>query len=342
MTSPAALTGLVLIVWGLPTTVPTSQSAPLIRHVLMTETDLIQDMTKTDPLLAQFEAERERLRGVAYRMLGSASDADDALQEAWLRLQSSGRDRIDNMGGWLTTVVSRIALDMLRTRKRRREEVLESSSAQEHADTRSGVDPEREALLAESIGIGLLVVLERLQPAERLAFVLHDLFGISFDDIAAIIDRTPAAARQLASRARRRVQGVDDTEAVRATQQHRVVSAFFAASRKGDFTELLKLLDPDVEMTIDPMLLGREIPMIVRGAETVAKRAKLGAAQALAASVILINGQAGIAVAPAGRLRLVMTFEVSDGRIARIEFIADERRLQELELGLLDDQAPTG
>ncbi len=274
-------------------------------------------------------------------MLGSATEADDVLQEAWLRLQSNAQDRIDNIGGWLTTVVSRIALDMLRTRKRRREEVLDSSGAEEQADTGSGVDPEREALLAESIGIGMLVVLERLQPAERLAFVLHDLFGISFDDIAAIVDKTPTAARQLASRARRTVQGVDDTEAVRATQQHRIVSAFFAASRKGDFTELLKLLDPDVEMTVDPTLLGRETPLIVRGAETVAKRAKLGAAQALAARVMLINGQAGIAVAPVGRLRLVMTFVVSGGRIARIEFIADERRLQDLELGLLDDEATT-
>lgn len=298
-------------------------------------------MTKTDPLLVQFEAERERLRGVAYRMLGSASEADDALQEAWLRLQSNARDRIDNIGGWLTTVVSRIALDMLRTRKRRREDVLEPSGAEEQADTRSGVDPEREALLAESIGIGLLVVLERLQPAERLAFVLHDLFGISFDDIAAIIDKTPVAARQLASRARRRVQGVDDTETVRATQQHRIVSAFFAASRKGDFTELLKLLDPDVEMTLDPTLHGRETPIVVRGAELVSKQARVGAKQAGAARVMLIDGKAGIVVAPLGQLRVVMVFELHDDRISRIEIVAGARRLEAMELGLLDDQEPT-
>ena len=295
-------------------------------------------MTKADQLSVRFEAERERLRGLAHRLLGSASEADDALQEAWLRLQSNERTAIDNLRGWLTVVVSRIALDMLRTRKRRREEVLEQSGAEETADTRSGVDPEKETLLTESVGIGLLVVLERLQPAERLAFVLHDLFCIPFEEIASIIAKTPAAARQLASRARRRVQGVDDTEAARATQQHRIVSAFFKASREGDFSELLRLLDPDVQMTVDPIILGREKPLIVRGAETVAKRAKLGAAQAFAALVMLIDGQAGIVVAPAGRLRLVMKFTLSNGRIVRMDFVADERRLLELNIGLLDDQ----
>jgi RNA polymerase sigma factor (sigma-70 family) len=296
--------------------------------------EIRRDMHDTDPSLSQFEAERERLRGIAYRMLGSASEADDALQEAWMRLQSNERDRIENIGGWLTTVVSRIALDMLRTRQHRREQVLDASAVDKHVDLQLGGNPERELLLAESIGIGLLVVLERLQPAERLAFVLHDLFGVSFDDIASIVGRSPAASRQLASRARRRVQGVDDNEAVRSNQQHRIVSAFFAASRKGDFTGLLKLLDPDIELTVDGALLGQATPLLVRGAENVAKRAKLGAAQALASTIMLVDGEAGIVVAPAGRLRLVMIFELSGDRISKIEIVADQGRLRNLKLSL--------
>lgn len=298
-------------------------------------------MTTTGSLLAQFEAERDRLRGVAYRMLGSASEADDALQETWVRLQSNRADGIDNVGGWLTTVVSRIALDMLRARKRRREDAFDTAAAEEHADIGSGADPEREALLAEAIGIGLLVVLDRLQPKERLAFVLHDLFGIAFDDIALIIDKTPVAARQLASRARRQVQGIDKANSVRATHQHRIVSAFFAASRKGDFTALLKLLDPNVELVIDPTLHGREKRVVLRGAEIVAKQARVGAERAQAARVMLIDGKAGIAIAPFGRLLMVMTFCLQGHRITQIEIIGDHRRLDSMEVALGDDSELT-
>ena len=294
-----------------------------------------RSLQMTDPLSSRFEAERQRLRGVAYRILGSASDADDALQEAWMRLQSNALDRIDNLGGWLTTVVSRIALDMLRSRRHRREEVFETSDVETCADTRSGVDPEREVLLAESIGIGLMVVLERLGPAERVAFVLHDLFGLSFDDIAAIVDRTPAAARQLASRARRRVRGIDEAGAVRAMQQQRIVGAFFAASRQGDLAALLQLLDPEVVLTVDPSARDHDGPLVVHGADRVAKRASVGAARAMAASVLDVDGAAGIAVAPAGRLRLVMTFALRGDRIVGIEIVSDPIRLRRLTLRLL-------
>ena len=294
-------------------------------------------MIGAEPLLAQFETQRERLRGVAFRILGSASEADDALQEAWLRLQTNSQNEIDNLGGWLTTVVSRIALDMLRARKRRQTQPLEEQDMVEPADTGSGVNPEEEALLAESIGIALLVVLDRLQPSERLAFVLHDLFGVSFGDIASILNRSPGAARQLASRARRRVQGFDDTATRRAKPQDRIVRAFFAASRKGDFQALLELLDPDAELMLDPALPalhGRKAPVVIQGATLVAKQAAVGATRASGARVMVIDGRAGIIVAPAGRLHIAMIFTLANERIARIELIADARRLEKLDLTL--------
>lgn len=297
-------------------------------------------MTDTDPLLAQFEAQRERLRGVAYRLLGSLTEADDALQETWIRLQSRAPYRIDNIGGWLTTVISRIALDMLRARKVHRPEETIELETQTVAGRQEITDPEQEALLADSIGIALLVVLERLQPHERLAFVLHDLFGVSFDDIAVIINRTPVAARQLASRARRRIQGSKEATSPLAAERRKIVTAFFTASREGDFAALLQLLDPDVELTVDPMLTGNSSPAVFRGAETVARRANLGAAQGLAARIMLIGGQPGIVVAPAGRLKLVMTFLVSGDRIRRIEIIAGGK-LRVLRLSVLTDQLPT-
>lgn len=294
-------------------------------------------MTEMDPLQAQFEGQRARLRGIAHRLLGTVSEAEDALQETWIRFQSKKPDEIDNIGGWLTTVVSRIALDMLRARKTRQPEEARNEGLHPVAGSEAATDPEQEALLADAVGIALLVVLERLQPHERLAFVLHDLFGVSFDDIALIINRTPVAARQLASRARRRIQGGGEAANPSTVERRKIVTAFFAASREGDFAALLQLLDPDVELTVDQILTGNSSPAVFRGAEIVARRANLGSAQGLAARVILIGGRPGIIVAPAGRLKLAMTFRVSGHRIRRIEIIADAR-LRGLSLSLPADQ----
>lgn len=291
-------------------------------------------MTDPGSLLARFEADRERLKGVAYRLLGSANEAEDAVQEAWLRLRSVEGHRLDNPGGWLTTVVSRIALDMLRRRRSRREAALEPEAAERLVDERAGSDPEREALLAESVGVALLVVLERLRPTERLAFVLHDLFGVPFEEVARILDRSPEAARQLASRARRRVQGGDDSLAQRTAHQHQIVSAFYDASRRGDFEGLLAVLDPDVELIVDREQRPGESATIVRGAEIVARRARLGAAHGVPAEVMLVNDAPGIVVAPVGHVNLVMLFKMAGELIGRIEIVTERERLNSLRLAL--------
>src|ERR1043166_418489 len=284
-----------------------------------------------EKLLAErFESNRSHLRGVAYRMLGSLSEADDAIQEAWLRLSRSDSREIDNLGGWLTTVVARICLDMLRSRKSRREEPMGPHVPEPAAGLEA---TEQEALLADSVGLALLVVLQTLTPAERIAFVLHDMFDVPFDDVAPIVGRTPAAARQLASRARRRVQGADKTPETDITAQKQVVDAFLAASKGGDFEGLLKLLDPDVVFRADLTATRMGGVAELRGAEA-GENSFEGRAQAARSG--LIDGAVGAIVAPNGRLMLVLRVSIANGRIAGIEAVADPDRLGTLKLGVLD------
>lgn len=282
-------------------------------------------MNDKDILAEQFEAHRTRLTGVAFRMLGSLSEADDADQEAWLRLSRSDANDLENIGGWLTTVVARISLDMLRSRKSRREESLEPV-----AEIESAIDPEQEAVLADSVGLALLVVLETLAPAERLAFVLHDMFNVDFDEIAKIVGRSPAAARQLASRARRRVQGADKRDA-RVAGQREVVDAFLTALRGRDFDGLLAVLHPDVVVRAD----ANEI----RGAEAWARGAVNYPHGARAARVALIDGVPGLVVAPQGRLFRILQFTFRDGKIVGIDVIGDPERLAKIDLALAGENA---
>ncbi len=287
-------------------------------------------MTEEKILAERFEANRARLRGVAYRMLGSLGEADDAIQEAWLRLSRSDSEEIDNLGGWLTTVVARICLDMLRSRKSRREEPMGPHVPEPVASPDA---TEQEALLADSVGLALLVVLQTLTPAERIAFVLHDMFDVPFDDVAPIVGRTPAAARQLASRARRRVQGADKTPDTDIAGQKQVVDAFLAASRSGDFEGLLKVLDPDVVHRADLTAARMGGTAEIRGAAAVAKYYQ-GRAQT--ARTALIDSAVGAVVAPNGRLLLVLRVAIANGRIADIEAVADPDRLGALTLGVLE------
>ena len=269
-------------------------------------------------ILAQrFEADRAHLTRVAYRMLGSLPEAEDAVQEGWLRLSRDGADGVGNLTGWLTTVVARISLDMLRQRKSRREDPVDPRAPEPAAPD----EPNRERELADSVGIALLVVLEALEPAERIAFVLHDMFDLPFDDIAPIVGRTPVATRQLASRARRRVQGAPKEE---ARVERGVIDAFLLAAREGNFDALLTALDPDVTMRGDEASIRMGGPRQMRGSHTVAK-AFNGRAQA--ARFALVDGAPGIVVAPNGRLLLVLKVTLRDGRIAAIEAIADPERL---------------
>jgi RNA polymerase sigma factor (sigma-70 family) len=286
---------------------------------------------------ASFEDHRPRLRAVAYRMLGSVAEADDAVQEAWLRLDRSDAAAIDNLGGWLTTVTARVCLDMLRSRRTRREEPvgvhLPEPIVSSAAD---GPDPEQEALLADSVGLAMLVVLETLTPAERLAFVLHDVFAMPFEDIAPIVDRTPTAARQLASRARRRVQGSPTEPDVDLSRQWEVGNAFLAASRGGDFGALLAVLDPDVVVRAD---FGARSAATteVHGAQAVGEQAMLFRRFADGARRALVNGAAGFVVfLPDGRPYAVIGFTVVSGRIGAIDILADPARLARLDLTVLD------
>jgi RNA polymerase sigma factor (sigma-70 family) len=291
-------------------------------------------MDEHEWLAEQFEVNRTRMRAVAYRMLGSLSEADDAVQEAWLHLSRSDRSSVANLGGYLTTVVARICLDMLRARKSRREESLEASVPEPITRRESGSDPEQEALLADSVGLALLVVLERLSPAERLAFVLHDIFGVPFDEIARVVERSPTAARQLASRARRRLQGAATSGDVDRTRQRAVVDAFLSASRAGNFDTLLAVLDPDVvfrdDRTAVPLGASRE----VNGALAVAKQF---AGRAQAARAVLVNGAVGVVVAPRGRLLLVLELTITHGKITEINVISEPAHLQKLDLAVLGD-----
>jgi RNA polymerase sigma factor (sigma-70 family) len=286
-------------------------------------------------LAERFEANRTHLRAVAYRMLGSMSEADDAVQEAWLRLSRSDTSSVQNLGGWLTTVVGRVCLDMLRSRKTRREV---PPPLPEPIVSREGrIDPEQEAHLADSVGLALLVVLETLTPAERLAFVLHDTFGVPFDEIAPIVGRSPTAARQLASRARRRVQGSTDLPGADLARQKKVVHAFVAAARDGDFEALLAVLDPDVVLRADLGPLATDGSRVVRGAEAVAGQALTYSRLDLRMQPALINGVAGYLSMLDGKPFSVGGFTVRNGKIDAIYILADPARLGRLDLSVLDD-----
>ena len=291
-------------------------------------------MTESQFLAERFEQNRDHLRTVAYRILGSLAEADDAVQEAWLRLSRTDTVSIDNLGGWLTTVVSRVCLDMLRARNSRREdEFNERSSAQPKIPSRP--DPDQEALLADSVGLAVMVVLDRLAPAERLAFVLHDMFDLSFDEIASIIGGSPEATRQLASRARKRIRG--GTPATPAlSDQRRIVDAFLSALRAGDFNALVSLLDPNLVVRTDAAAATPALPTQIRGAEFWAGHAIKTAQGARAARPALIDGAVGLVIAPRGHLFRAMRFTFSDGRISEIEVLGDRATLANLDLALMD------
>jgi RNA polymerase sigma factor (sigma-70 family) len=293
-------------------------------------------MDERDWLAERFEANRTHLRAVAYRMLGSVSDADDAVQEAWLRLSRSDTAEVENLRAWLTTVVARVCLDMLRSRRSRHEEPLGPHVPEPIVSREDGVDPEHEALLADSVGLALLVVLETLSPAERLAFVLHDMFGVPFDEIAPVVERSPAAARQLASRARRRVQGAAPVPDADLARQREVVDAFLAAARGGDFEALVAVLDPDVVLRADRGALRPGASRVARGARAVAEQAMGYARLARFARPALVNGAAGVVVVPQGRPFAVIGFTVTRSRIAEIDILADPDRLGGLDLTVLD------
>ncbi|WP_432047516.1 sigma-70 family RNA polymerase sigma factor [Streptomyces asiaticus] len=299
-----------------------------------------------DGLAERFEAHRGGLRAVAYRMLGSLSEADDAVQETWLRLSRADAEAVGNLTGWLRTVVSRICLDMLRSRTARREEPVGQElpeTARETGDGGGGGGgggPEDEAVLADSVGRALLVVLDTLGPAERIAFVLHDVFAVPFDRIAPIVERSPVAAKKLASRARQKVRGIATVPRAELDRQRRTVDAFLAAARGGDMAALLAVLDPDVVRRADRAALPEGVPTVARGARAVAEETAGFAPRARFAEPALVNGSVGVVVAPRGRLLLALTVTVEDGRIAAYEVIADPARLSRLELGLLDDVRP--
>ncbi|MFG2790040.1 sigma-70 family RNA polymerase sigma factor [Streptomyces sp. NPDC048419] len=278
-----------------------------------------------------FEEHRPRLRAVAYRMLGSLAEADDALQEAWLRADRADTTDVANPAGWLTTVVARVCLNMLRSREHRREEPLEEGGGAAEAVPAAVVDPEEEALLADEVGLALLVVLDTLSPAERLAFVLHDSFGVPFDEIAPMLDKNPAAVRQLASRARRRVRGAPLPQAD-AVRQRQVVGAYLAATRGGDFDALVALLHPDVVLRADRAVVPTPEPILVAGSRPVAEGAMASMGRARFADVVLVDGRPGMAMLERGRVRVVLRFTFEAGLITEIDVLAEPERLRELDL----------
>jgi RNA polymerase sigma-70 factor (ECF subfamily) len=292
--------------------------------------------TVDDWLTERFEEHRPRLRAVAYRMLGSVGEAEDAVQDAWLRLDRADTAEVDNLGAWLTTVVARVCLNMLRTRRTRGEEPLDVRVPDPVISPAAGTDPEQEALLADSVGLALLVVLDTLTPAERLAFVLHDTFAVPFEDIGPMIDRTPAAARQLASRARRRVRGQAPAPDPDIAQQRAVVDAFFAAARDGDFDALVAVLHPDVVLRADGGTSRTRPTVVLRGAQNVAGQAVVATRLAPYVRPALINGAAGVVVPVNGKVFSVMGFTVVDGRIAAVDVLYDPERLAALDLTFLD------
>jgi RNA polymerase sigma-70 factor, ECF subfamily len=294
-------------------------------------------MDERDWLAERFEQHRSRLRAVAYRMLGSLSEADDAVQEAWLRLSRQDAREIENLAGWLTTVVARVSLKMLRSRQSRREEPLGPHVPEPIVDRADGTDPEHEALLADSVGLALLVVLDTLTPAERLAFVLHDMFAVPFEEIAPIVDRSPEATRQLASRARRRVRSAAPPLDPDLATQWEVVDAFIAAARDGNFDGLLAVLDPSVRLRADAGAALSSRSREVRGADAVAREALAWSRVDLAMKRALINGAAGLVSTRDGRPLSVGAFTISGGKIVEIDVLADPQRLRQLDLTVLDN-----
>jgi RNA polymerase sigma factor (sigma-70 family) len=295
-------------------------------------------MDEHEWLADRFEEHRPHLRAVAYRMLGSLAEADDAVQDTWLRLSRAGADEVENLGGWLTTVVARVCLNMLRSRATRREEPLGPHLPDPVISPQGTLQPEEEALLADSVGLALLVVLDSLSPAERLAFVLHDMFELPFDEIAPMVGRSPGAARQLASRARRRVRGAElpapDPDLAR---QRAVVDAFFLAARGGDFDTLVSLLDPDVVLRSDFGARRPAAARVTRGAAAVARQALIGALPTAHLHPALVNGAAGVVVTVDGRPFAVLGFTVTDGRIVEIDAIADPGRVRRIAAAVLGD-----
>lgn len=288
-------------------------------------------------LAGQFEEHRPRLRAVAYRMLGSLSEADDAVQEAWLRWNRTDAGDVRNLDGWLTTVVARVCLDMLRTRKARREEPIGTALPDSDAATwPSGPDPEEEAMLADSVGLALLVVLETLAPAERLAFVLHDMFDLPFADIAPILGRTPNAAAQLATRARRRVRGKTPDPSTDVARHRRLVEAFLAAARTGDIDALVAVLDAEVVLHVDRTAANSDAPLTVRGARAVAAGARMFSEYARHARPVVADGAVGLVVAPHGRLRTALRFRFAADKIVEVNVCADPDRLRQLNLAVPD------
>ncbi len=287
-------------------------------------------------LAERFEEQRTHLRAVAYRMLGSLAEADDAVQDAWVRVSRAGADEVENLGGWLTTIVARVCLNMLRSRNVRREESLEGNLPDPVISPVGQLRPEEEALLADSVGLALQVVLDALAPAERLAFVLHDMFELSFEEIAPMVGRSPAATRQLASRARRRVRGVDVPDRDLA-RQRAVVDAFFLAARSGDFDTLVSVLDPNVVLRADG---GPGASRIVRGAAAVAEQARFGANPAAVLHPALINGTAGMVITLHGQPHAVMAFTVVDDLVVELDVIADHARVRDLAAAFLGHESP--
>jgi RNA polymerase sigma-70 factor, ECF subfamily len=291
-------------------------------------------VAERDWLVDRFEARRTHLRAVAYRMLGSTGEADDAVQEAWVRLNRSDTSAIENLDGWLTTVVSRVSLDMLRSRASRREEPAGGDLPDNIESAAAGGDPEHEAMLADTVGSALLVVLDTLSPAERLAFVLHDMFAVPFDEIGPIVGRSPNAAKQLASRARQKVQGKEAVSDAHPARQREVIDAFLAASRSGDFDALVALLDPDIVLVADSAAVGMGSPEEIRGAAAVAGTFS---GRALAAEAALIDGAVGVVWAVAGRPRVAWDFTISDGKVVHIDMLAAADSLADLDLTILED-----
>ena len=290
-------------------------------------------MTERDWLAERFEQQRDHLRAVAYRMLGSLPEAEDAVQDAWLRVSRSDASGIENLGGWLTTITARICLDALRARRARREEPIVEGAPEPVA---AGVDPAQEAELADSVGLAMLVVLETLAPAERLAFVLHDMFDVPFEEIAPIVGRSPTAARQLASRARRRVRGGEVPPGRDLVRQREVVEAYLAAARGGDFEALLAVLAPEVIVRADAAAQRAGAPRELSGAAAVGRGVLAAARGAGSARLVLLDGRPGLIVAPRGRLLMVLGFTIAGGKIVAIDAIADPEHLRRLDLALLD------
>ena len=287
-------------------------------------------------LATRFEENRPRLRNVAYRMLGSLAEAEDAVQDTWIRVSRSGTDDVDNLDGWLTTILARVCLNMLRSRRTRREDPLSSHVPDPVVSSYGELQPEDEAMLADSVGLALLVVLDTLSPAERLAFVLHDMFDLPFEEIASMVGRSPAAARQLASRARRRVSGADIPSAdPDLGRQRAVLEAFFSAARGGDFDGLIALLDPNVVLRVD---FGEKRPgasQVIQGADAVARQARAGANPAAQLHPVVVNGAAGVIISLRDRPFALMGFTVADGKIVEIIVIRDAKRLQRIAAPLL-------